>query len=105
MDAINFNAPYNPENNITPEFKMNEVSKMQSCQYFETNVIELNQPMERDLAKIDSFVIYIALEGEMDINYGEGIESVKMGDSILVPAVINEITISGSGKLIEAYIP
>lgn len=104
IDAINFAKPYD-KCNITPKFEKNKVVKMQSCQYFETNVIEIDGDVERDYASLDSFVIYIVLDGKVEIN-AEGSKSVALcGETILIPAAITDVNLSGKGKLIEVYIP
>ncbi|MEG1650160.1 MAG: hypothetical protein RR277_09760, partial [Rikenellaceae bacterium] len=93
------------EYDITPTFEKNKVVKMQSCKYFETNVIEVDGSLERDYAVLDSFVIYIAVEGKVQIKYDEGTISVSCGESILIPASISDVVLQGHGKLIEVYIP
>ncbi|MFI3314982.1 MAG: type I phosphomannose isomerase catalytic subunit [Rikenellaceae bacterium] len=105
LDAINFESEYDSNNTITPTFKNNEAVKMQSCEYFATNVIATDSSIERDLASIDSFVIYIALDGDMVIKYNGGELNISQGDTILVPAITNEVSIIGQGRLIEVYIP
>ncbi len=103
LDAINFNEPYAGVD-ITPSFEKNKSIKMQSCKYFSTNVIELAGDIACDYSKLDSFVIYIALEGDMVVKYSEGEMNLTKGESILVPASINNITLSGKGKIIEVFI-
>lgn len=104
IDAINFAKPYD-KSNITPVFEKNKVVQMQSCKYFETNVIEVDGEVERDYVALDSFVIYIVLEGALEVRSNGGNIAVGCGESVLIPAAISDVVIVGRGKLIEVYIP
>jgi len=77
------------------------------CPYFTTNLVELDQPVDKDFNLIDSFVIYICTGGELMINYrgGEAV-SLKKGESVLVPAELKEISLlpKTQSKLLEVYL-
>ena len=103
LDAINFGEPY-ADVDITPTFEKNKAIKMQSCKYFSTNVIELSGAIACDYSKLDSFVIYIALEGDMIVKYDGGEMKLTKGESMLIPASSENITLSGSGKIIEVFV-
>ncbi|MEX0981206.1 MAG: type I phosphomannose isomerase catalytic subunit [Bacteroidales bacterium] len=64
------------------------------CPYFTTSLIEFDRPVDKDFALIDSFVVYICTEGEMMVNYkgGEPV-SLRKGETILVPAMLKEISL------------
>jgi len=98
--------------NVYPDYKSqyqdqkNKPVNLVTCPYFTTNKLLFDKPTTRDLAGIDSFVIYICLEGEITLkSEGQSFPLVK-GDVILIPAVINQIEFqSTSGyKLLESYI-
>ena len=74
--------------------------------YFTTNKILLNTRFERDIEILDSFVIYICLEGNGNIQYVGGNTSIKMGDVLLVPASLKRLTLvpDPNLKLLETYI-
>jgi mannose-6-phosphate isomerase len=61
----------------------------------------------RDYSLTDSFVIIICTSGSMDIKQGEEIEKIKKGDSVLIPAITDMITITGDSEsaFLEVYIP
>jgi mannose-6-phosphate isomerase len=84
----------------------NQSTKVVSCKYFTTNIISCTQPMIRDYAQIDSFVIYIFLEGDFVLNYEEQAFQFKKGDCVLIPASLKKLQLSpkGLGKLLEVYI-
>ncbi|MDW3197272.1 MAG: type I phosphomannose isomerase catalytic subunit [Cytophagales bacterium] len=89
------------------EDQLNARVQLERCEFFTTNKLTLDQAMTIDLPKLDSFKIYICLEGKANIQYAEGAsESISMGDVILVPAAMTNYTIEPEGqvKLLESYI-
>lgn len=105
LDAIDYTVF--PEYKSKYDTKVNESVELASCKYFTTNVLELNRSVEKDYNKLDSFVIYICLDGEVSIETEAGNESVKLGETILLPAAIESVTLkplSDKAKLLEVYI-
>jgi len=85
----------------------NEAIELANTVYFKTNIIELTKKMEIDIFRIDSFIIYIATEGETDIIYStkESI-NIKKGETVLIPAELNSIILqpkNGNSTLLEVY--
>ena len=79
-----------------------------SCPYFETKLLDLDAPLHRDWSALDSFVIYICMEGALTLRDAAGYEvKLHQGQSVLVPAENSELTLlpSPSCKLLETYIP
>lgn len=93
-----YKTAYQPEKNKTVE--------LVSCPYFTTNVLEFTQSTEKDYSALDSFVIYVCLEGEAIVRDGEASYPVKMGDCMLLPKNINHVKLeTASGfKMLESYI-
>lgn len=105
LDAIDYTVF--PEYKSKYEPKVNESVELASCKYFTTNVLELNEMVEKDYSQLDSFVIYICLEGELLVETESGNETIKLGETILLPAVIESLRlnpVSGKAKLLEVYI-
>lgn len=102
LDAINFGKPENY--NVTPHTKSGKMSPLNKCKYFTTNIIDVHGKMNRDYARLDSFVIYICVEGDVDLQWDGGKEHLGLGETILIPAVMDEITVGGNGKILEVYI-
>lgn len=89
------------------EREPNQPSELASCEYFTTNLIELNTVIEKDFYKLDSFIIYINIGGEFVIEYEDGKEAVKTGETVLIPASLEAYRIkpqSESAKCLEVYI-
>ncbi|MCF8347605.1 MAG: class I mannose-6-phosphate isomerase [Bacteroidales bacterium] len=85
----------------------NGTASVLSCPQFTVNKVQIDQPMEKNLELMDSFVVYIGLEGNGLLQWGEEQLSIKAGEAVLVPAIINRIDFipaSVSLKLLEVYI-
>lgn len=104
-DAIDYTLHADYRTNYT-EAK-NEAVNLASCKYFTTNILDLDAPISRDYASLDSFVVYICMEGSftMEDNSGNKLE-VKQGETILLPANTTSVCIqpTPSTKLMETYI-
>jgi len=86
----------------------NEPVRLVDCQYFTTNKLVLSEPHRRDYSTLDSFVIFICLEGNGTIRTADDyLCKIKIGDSILIPASYDslEIVPDGNLKLLETYVP
>lgn len=97
-DAIDFGAPQDYDITRTPV--VNAAVELKQCPYFTTNLIELDGAIVRDYMSLESFVIYMCVEGEFTV---QG-EKVVRGESILLPAVIDTATLEGRARLLEVYI-
>ena len=104
LDVINFNASKEPKTVYTP--LMNEVTPLVSCNYFTTNMLRFNKSIARQYAKIDSFVSYMCLDGNFVIDFGGEKTIVNKGDTILIPASIDELSLIPDAEvtLLEVYV-
>jgi mannose-6-phosphate isomerase len=96
----NYKIEYKPQEN-TPVM-------LETCQYFTTNLLELNQPVTRDFADKDSFVIFICMDGACSVKDSkENRVEIKQGETALIPAEnAQSVTISPKGnvQLLETYV-
>lgn len=105
LDAIDYTLFPNYKTSYEP--KLNKSVELVSCKHFTTNILELNQMIEKDYNKLDSFVIYICMEGELQIKTESGSESFQKGETMLIPASIENVQlkpVSKTVKLLEVYI-
>ncbi len=102
VDAIDFGAPQNYD--VTSAPVLNTPVQIKECPYFTTNVIQIHGMVERDFTRLDSFVIYICLGGELQVRGAEGSTSLVRGETTLVPAEEEEIVLEGQGTVLEVYI-
>jgi mannose-6-phosphate isomerase len=56
-------------------------------------------------SNLERFYLFTCIEGEGKILYKDGIETVRNGDSILIPASLGKYTIEGNMKLLKSYVP
>jgi mannose-6-phosphate isomerase len=104
VDAIDYS--YEKKYETTYQTEINKTSELVRCPYFTTNILEFDQSVEKDYVELDSFVIYMCLEGDMDITYGEDSLTIAKGESVLIPAIINNLTLTPKTKtkILEVYI-
>ncbi|MES2732692.1 MAG: type I phosphomannose isomerase catalytic subunit [Bacteroidota bacterium] len=105
LEAIDY-AHYN-EYKSTYNKNKNEVASLVSSQYFTTNRLYFDQSVTRDYAQLDSFVIYVCVDGSLTLMVdGKSIE-IKKGEAVLLPAAIKQVELKPSPefKLMECYVP
>ncbi|QIK58672.1 mannose-6-phosphate isomerase [Dysgonomonas sp. HDW5A] len=105
-DAIDFKLYDNYK--IDYSHKANDTVALESCQYFTTNLLELDKPYTQDHSNKDSFVIYICMDGSCEVkdSNNNAIE-LKQGETLLVPAAnTKNITITPNThvQLLETYV-
>ncbi|WP_298531162.1 type I phosphomannose isomerase catalytic subunit [uncultured Algibacter sp.] len=103
MDAIDFNhfenyrTAYDLEENVS--------NKLVYSPYFKTNIISVSNEISKDYSKIDSFVIYMCVEGSLKVEYHNNQYSLQMGETIVIPAALNKLKLIGTkAKLLEVYL-
>jgi mannose-6-phosphate isomerase len=105
LDAIDFS--YLDDYKTKYSAELNKSTEIVSCKYFTTNILEFDMAIEKDYNLLDSFVIYIILEGNFTIETEEGTEKVSKGETVLIPASIEFLKLNpqnGKVKLLEVFI-
>ncbi len=104
LEAIHFDEN-NADFQIHYENTLNKTVKLVRSPYFNTNLLELDTTMIKSFADLDSFVIYICLEGHVHLVSDSFNEHVEAGDVFLVPAEIEEIKITCGtySRLLEVF--
>lgn len=105
VDVIDYSA----QENYKTDYKLKDygAANLEKCQYFTTNLLELEQSIDKNMNHIDSFKIYMCLDGTMEISYAAGEKvSVSKGETVLVPAEIEnyQLIVKNNVKLLEVYI-
>ncbi|GAA4273220.1 type I phosphomannose isomerase catalytic subunit [Aquimarina gracilis] len=103
IDALDYNYNNNYKQNYsTHENVPNEIT---SCDYFTTNYLTVDKYLKRTYTNIDSFKIYMCVDGEGSITANKNEEPIKKGETILIPAALDHIEIRGAAiELLEIYI-
>jgi mannose-6-phosphate isomerase len=105
IDAIDYKSYPNYRTEYTKT--INQSNLVTACEYFTTNYLNLTVPIEKDYIEIDSFIIFICLEGSCQIEYEDSkTESLIVGETILIPAILKHIRIIPDNKvqLLEVFI-
>lgn len=105
LDAIDFSYKEDYKTRYTTE--KNASSPLVSSNYFTTNLLEFNKRIEKDYYGLDSFVVYMTLNGKFKIEYDEGEEIVEAGETVLIPAGMGAYhltPLSDEVKTLEVYL-
>jgi mannose-6-phosphate isomerase len=105
LDAIDFT--YQDEYKTKYKAEKNRSSEIVSCDYFTTNILDFSEKLEKDYHHFDSFVVYMTLEGQFNIEYEGGNEKVSKGETVLLPASLESVRlkpVTESAKVLEIYI-
>ncbi len=104
LDVINFSAANDPKTAYKVQY--NEITPLVDCQYFTTNMLRFTDPVTRNYGTLDTFVAYMCLEGNLIIECNGEKTIVNKGDTVLIPAIINELGLipDGGVTLLEVYI-
>jgi len=106
LDAIDYQ--HYPQYKTAYDRSKNQVTELAQCHYFLVNRLYYDQPVARNYQQLDSFVIYVCVEGKLTINWSEDqFITVEKGEAVLVPACIKELELIPESpfKVLEAYIP
>ena len=98
LEAIKFEVISNSK--IEYEARENQASPMIKCPKFNVNFLSVEGILKRDLKSCGSFIVFMAVEGGGRINDLE----IENGETVLVPAEIADIEISGKVRLLEIYV-
>lgn len=104
-DAIDFSTIGSGKLTSCPHLDRSE--KIADCEFFTVNLQWIITPVEKNYMRLDSFVIFFCIEGEFTIQYeGNKHETVKKGETVLLPAILKEIVIEpiAEAKYLEIYI-
>jgi len=104
VDAIDYNTYESYKTRVDPE--LNGTVNIIDCKYFTTNIIELDQTIIKDYSLIDSFVIYICIQGNAKLEWDDKSINLEKGETVLIPALMETIRIQPvpSARILEVYI-
>ncbi|MCW5518606.1 class I mannose-6-phosphate isomerase [Aureitalea sp. L0-47] len=83
----------------------NTMTKTVSNEFFTTNMVDVHSKYKRDLAEVNSFVIYMCVEGRTSITVDNHTEILQAGETVLLPANSSEAAFYGpKARLLEVYV-
>ena len=91
---------------VVSDAHLNETTTLEDCPYFTTRLIDFDSPIRKSLEDVDSFVLYLCVDGLSAVKSMETIVPMHTGECVLVPAVADSVELfsEGPAKLLEVYI-
>lgn len=104
LDSIDFEATGESRIRVEPEY--NKTENLVSCEFFKTNILKFNKTIKREYYLLDSFVIFICIDGELILRWEGNHDHIKKGETVLLPAEIKEVILEpvDQARLLEVYI-
>lgn len=104
LDVIDFTASPDPKTNYNLE--LNRVVPLVQCEYFTTNILHFNEEILRNYTNLNSFVVYMCVEGDFIIELNDERTIVNKGNTVLIPASITKLLLipKDECKLLEVYV-
>jgi len=102
LDVIDFKKYENYRSSY--DKTMNSSSQVSSCEFFTVNFRSFDRQFDVNYSSLDSFVIYMCIEGTLLINCVTGSYTLSKGETILLPASIKKYSIEGVASILEIYI-
>lgn len=104
-DVIDYS--HHPTHKVSYTPKDNQSVKLVECPYFTTSLFTFTRPTDRDYITLDSFVIYMCLEGRFTITAPD-VEpvTVSRGETVLIPAALKNLTLHPDDftQVLEIYV-
>lgn len=103
LDAIDFEL----NDSFKGNYNMDDLgsSEIVSCQYFTTVFLYVNDDLLRPIPSKDTFIVYMCVEGSGYISCDNNKTNITKGETVLIPAIIDEVVIVGKRmKLLEVYV-
>lgn len=100
LEAINYNV-VETKKDYTKD--LNKSNPVVECPYFTTNFIPLDGKIAVN-KNGKSFTVYMCIDGQFEIEYNDTVYKYKKGDTLLIPAGISQLIISGKASILEIYI-
>ena len=95
-----------PAGKILYNENFNATTKILRSSFFNLNEIYFEKPLKKTYSEIDSFVIYMCIEGHVHAFTDDEQYELRTGEVMLVPACIPELNLipEGKSRLLEVYL-
>ena len=105
LDAIDFSPVDSHRTNYRSV--LNRPATLVDCPYFTVNLLTADHEIEKDYGSLDSFVLYVAIEGKGLVKAGSDQVPLQAGEVVLLPATTEEVFLQPDRgiKILEVYIP
>lgn len=103
IDAIDFEKK--DDYKLLYDTKKNQSSNIARCEYFTTNYLPIKGKVKKNYSDKDSFIIYMCVHGEVEIEVNGYLERIEQGQTLLIPAVNKKVNFfAENAELLEVYI-
>lgn len=105
LDALDFH--HYPEYKVQYDHSTNRAVSLVHCDYFDVNRLFYEIETTRSYHHLDSFVIYVCVDGKLRIHWDDQHITMVKGEAVLVPANLKDLRLvpDPSFKILESYIP
>ncbi len=103
MEAIDFSSR---DGQVFYEKKNNVPVELVNSPEFVVRLLAFDRKIKQEYMFVDSFVVYICLKGRFSMHFSGGSAHVAAGESVLIPAEINNLSLNpeGSCQILETYV-
>jgi len=104
LDAIDFSKTKDCKTQY--KYELNNTASLVDSTHFITRLVYADKAVLKNINELDSFVVYMLVEGECILKFEDGELGMKMGETVLVPASIGNLLIEPKekSKLLEVFI-
>jgi mannose-6-phosphate isomerase len=105
LDALDFQ--HYPQYKTEYDQSSNQAVSIVNSPYFEVNRLFFDQETTRTYHHLDSFVIYVCVDGKLSVHWDGQHITMSKGEAALIPASIKTLKLipDRSFKVLESYIP
>jgi len=84
---------------------VNQYAPLVKSPYFETLIWSVSGTVTLDLTQRDSFTLLIGVGGEASVHTASGVYSINCGETLLLPAVIDQVQLVGDqAKVLSVWV-
>lgn len=103
IDAIDFKQKKDFE--VIYSSESNAATELVACPYFTTQLLHLTENMTIETSQRDSFTILVCVDGRAVVENEYGVAEIQKGETLLLPALTNQIQIQSQGaKFLEVTV-
>ena len=101
-EVLDFNVESSYKTDYQKE--LNTSNKLIHSPYFKSNFLPIKGEVKKDCSNVDSFVIYMCVSGQAVIQYQQKDYTINTGETILLPASVNDVMLkSDDAQILEVY--
>ncbi|NLZ48944.1 MAG: class I mannose-6-phosphate isomerase [Clostridiales bacterium] len=104
LDVVDFNLRGNKREGLKVEREGYSKTYLCLAKEFSLEKYEVSKEFTES-SDLERFYIFTCVEGYGTLSYKDGFESIKRGESVLIPAALGEYSFKGNMVLLKSYVP